>query len=183
MKVNVLNNVQCYQLRELEHGCWADIYMSANGNTGTLFIQSDYGSWDYFWGSCGKPFKEFLVGLDRGYLLTKLNSGKELYFDCDLYIKNLRKELDKLYLNSEIEPQEHDDALWEISEYLEDYSTKESICSAFYSDCKVLSKIFPDGFSTSSATDFHPLMYRFYEEAWVPFVQLLKEELKEVKNV
>ena len=71
--------VECYRLRH-SSGMWADITIDANKETGRIQIASDYGSWQNYWGSCGKPFKLFLQSLDKYYVAGKFGASK--WFDA-----------------------------------------------------------------------------------------------------
>lgn len=75
-------HVECYKLRRPGTGDgWADITLDVNGNAGRIQIASDYGSWEHYWGSCGCPFKEFLINLSKDihYAAGKFGEGK--WFD------------------------------------------------------------------------------------------------------
>lgn len=47
------------------------------GSDGYFSVISSYGNYSYFWAAPGKPFKEFLAKLDKGYVLDKLSYGKK----------------------------------------------------------------------------------------------------------
>ncbi len=57
---------QAYKIRHSETSMyWSDILIDCGNNSGRLIIVSDYGKWSHYWDGCGKPFKEFLIDLEK----------------------------------------------------------------------------------------------------------------------
>lgn len=61
------DKVEIYRLRNvgISKSNWADIMIDTQEGSecGRIVIISDWGSWKYYWGACGCPFKVFLVEL------------------------------------------------------------------------------------------------------------------------
>jgi hypothetical protein len=74
----IIEKAQCevYMLRLRKGGgYWADITLHCHNNAGCIQIASDYGRWQYYWGACGCPFKEFLTELnDMEYVASKFGA-------------------------------------------------------------------------------------------------------------
>lgn len=83
---------ELYKIRELPHSGWANITIDAAGHHGRIMIASDYGDWQYFWSHCGMPFKEFLQGLDSGYVAGKFGCGNS-YFDVDRTVGRYKADI------------------------------------------------------------------------------------------
>lgn len=57
---------------------WARIWLTSDGCFTCL---SDYGHYGHWWGSPGCEFRKFLTGIDSGYLIRCLHTGKRLDYD------------------------------------------------------------------------------------------------------
>lgn len=75
------NTVEQYKIRHSSGSCWADIVLDSGDGCGRIQIASDFGDWQYYWGSCGCSFKKFLTEIDMGYFAGKV--GESDWFDID----------------------------------------------------------------------------------------------------
>jgi len=57
-----------------KYGLWARIWITDDGCFTCL---SDHGNYGYWWSHPGCEFREFLCGVDDGYLTTKLSAGEK----------------------------------------------------------------------------------------------------------
>lgn len=166
--------VECYKIRNKY--TWADITIDANGNTGRIQIASDYGSWQNYWGSCGKSFKEFLLHLDKHYVAGKF--GADRWFDSEKTIKAFKQCIIENrrngYLDFETAREAYDEA-----ESLNDYTQEtefyrelddKSEIMRLYDHCPDLSYGIESGFEN------------FWNKVWPIFINTLESELASLKE-
>lgn len=81
---------ESYEIRE--KGRWlATIIIS---KTGMLNVQSDYGDYCYHWTSLGDmTFKQFLISIDKTYLISKIGRETPKEFDLESSVKNVKKDI------------------------------------------------------------------------------------------
>ena len=85
---------QVYKFRRPQASYWADITLDDNGTCGRIQIASDFGAWQYYWGACGCPLKEFLIGLNYHYVAGKFKVEEDFFEDETIlrYKKDLLAE-------------------------------------------------------------------------------------------
>jgi len=159
--------VECYKIRQLGGLLWADIVVDASESAGRIQIASDYGSWEYYWGSFGEGFKKFLTGLDIHYTAGKFGEGR--WFDQEATINGLKKSV-KEYDGSKSEKGE---MLDEIAS-LEDY-TDENTFTHMAHDRKNLHNLWDCG--PDIKTGISPSFLNFWEKLWPVFIDELKKEV------
>ena len=176
-------NLQVYRLRNFKDSTiWADIYIDENGDRtgGALTIRSDYGSWDYYWGSCGKTLKEFICGIGIDYLMNKLSSRNE--FDYDRWKNEAISQIKYALQEKDIDGDKCDELMQELENlgregfrsedalyvYLRESSSSSSKLFSFFGD----SESFPSG------KDYPTGLKLFVENIWKPFIVELKKELQ-----
>ncbi len=190
------STIECYKLRSKENSLWADITIDSLGNTGRVQIASDYGSWQYYWGSCGESFKKFLTGLNISYVAGKF--GENSWFDLPSTITNLRSSI-----ISENYPEiDKDDYDMEDSEEKESYEEEvkyrqSQIDETIEPDLKRLSSAGSENefvdiwYRCEKLSDYierpdmvhriSPLFERFWKEIWLVFiVELQNENTKDI---
>jgi hypothetical protein len=169
-----------YRLRDAATWAWATIALrdyqrSANDATilhgGEILINSDFGNYAYSWGNMGCPLKQFLCGLDRGYIIDKLANGREYEFDFDGSVVLVKKEIIK-------QRREHDldtiDARLAWEEIPTDRCSQDMFIHRLF-DCKPLGRE-PWCFTT---TREKPRFTAFHKHVWLPFIEHLRAEISD----
>lgn len=165
------SNVECYKLRHESGAYWADITIDSKGNTGRIQIASDFGSWQHYWGACGKPFKEFLITLDIQYFARKVGEGK--WFDFHKTILQYKEYVLHERRKEFIEADKARKMFDEIK--IIDENGEGGFMQVMYNDCPALMNEFdhcPD-----TRTDISPSFRKFWEMTWSVFIKMLKEEI------
>lgn len=168
--------------------------------SGSLLIQSDYGSYDYQWGSCGVSFKEFLIKISPDYLLSKL--GKRNEFNLNNSINGVKREIEEYFkelkvhytdlIRDEDEQEKYEgpeyllnpDDQIEYDEFIEEIEQFRNHCSDSSHDfvynfpIRIFKRIYNDDYSSlplchEYASDLRQLV----ECVWPDFINVLKEEL------
>lgn len=163
--------IESYKLRFDDHFYWADINIDALDKSGRIQIASDYGDWQYYFGSCSINFKEFLINLNIDYLANKFGENK--WFDLDKTIDNLNNrinEIDLLYNKIEIE--------YELNN-LKNSSCKEEFINTMWQCPKILKM---EDYCPHLITDISPAFKNFWKNIWIPFINELKKELNISNN-
>ena len=99
-------------------GGWAVIFLDS---CGTFSAVSDYGNYGYVWTNPGRPFHEFLMGLDNDYLSRKLADGAREYQGEETH-KEVLVELKRLLDAGDLDEQSYDEELL----LLEDHDNLDS---------------------------------------------------------
>lgn len=159
------SNVECYKIR-CDSFYWADINIDASGNTGRIQIASDFGDWQYYWGSCGCPFKEFLAGLNIDYVAGKFGANK--WFDLDGTIKSLKETIKYFRPDKELKSE----LMGEIKN-LENSSGENEFVHIMH-DCDRIMEM------TNHCPDMvygiSPGFKRFWKEIWPVFIKEIQKE-------
>lgn len=137
---------------------WATISISDDG---VFNAQTDCGNFNYYWGSPGKSFKEFLIDVcskDTSYLYRKLaSSEREGQIDVDKTIINMKATLiqNRLenrnrtpYVSDELSPEEARE-LWDALDCIQSNHSEispDAFSSLFYYELpdKERRKVFSD---------------------------------------
>jgi len=159
--------VECYKIRQLGGLLWADITVDPSENSGRIQIASDYGSWEYYWGSCGEGFKKFLTGLDIHYAAGKFGEGR--WFDQEATINGLKKSV-KEYDGTK---REKGVMVNEIASL--EYCMNQNTFIHMAYDCKTLHKLWDSG--PDIETGISPSFLNFWEKLWPVFIDELKKEV------
>ncbi|KVO11762.1 hypothetical protein [Burkholderia ubonensis] len=169
--------IERYSLRG-DHGVWATIALrgweatSASGDVhhcGEILINSDYGNYAYAWGSMGCPLKQFLIEIDRGYLLNKL-AGLSLYeFDFDASVERVKREILQQRRDGSLDRDEAREAWNDIPS---DNQGKDLfINELFRIDC-----LGEEPWHFAKERE-RPELGGFYKHVWTPFTEHLRAEL------
>lgn len=184
------STIECYKLRSKTSSVWADITLDSLDRAGRLQIASDYGNWQYYWGSCGESFKKFLTGLDIGYVANKF--GENRYFDLNATLKNLK---DCIISENfpEINADDYDLTDEEEKASFEDEKlSRQSKIDEFNNDFERLSNAYDENdfvhiwYQCDNIIELverpdivhciSPLFLRFWNEIWPFFINELKKE-------
>jgi hypothetical protein len=155
--------LECYSIRA--NKTWAEISLDCGNKSGRLQIASDYGSWQYYWGAAGVPFKEFLLGLNIQYTAGKF--GESRWFDHEATMKELRE------LVAAHDNEEEKEAMTEELEELEDCTDSNSFQHIAY-NADTLHKLWDTG--PNIHTDISPSFRHFWDKLWSVFIDELKKE-------
>lgn len=163
------SNSEVYKIKSSE--TWANITIESLGKKGYISIQSDYGNWSNYWGSCGDSFKKFLTSLNIDYFAGKV--GEDNFIDVEGSLKNMYHTISKAYLDNEIESDVLEDIKKEISILegcrSENFDSElwhcENIVDFFDSDPPYIKCV-------------SPRFNSFWEKVWMPFCEYLKSENK-----
>lgn len=170
-----ITKTQCelYKIRSNKNnGIWADITISDTGKFGRIQIASDYGDWQYGWGSFSNGFKQFLCGLDKGYVAGKFGAGN--HFDFDATIKSLKRTIIDLRKDEYITAEKARSAIYRSCE-IEGSGpmSKDAYASEFYHSDEF---DFFDPCDIPYCTSYEPGFNQFWQELWPVFINALKEE-------
>ncbi len=169
------SKVDCYKLRDKTSGMyWADITVDAHENTGRIQIASDFGDYQYYWGSCGRPFKEFLTRLNIVYASSKFGADK--WFDLDATILDYKKSLLQ-YRRDGGDPATCRVIFNQILELVDTGSENEFRCELW--NRHELTSLF--NHCPEIKTDVSPQFKKFWNTAWQAFITELKKEVEEEK--
>lgn len=163
------SKVEIYRLRD--NGRWADITIDENGNAGRISIASDWGSWQYFWGSCGCPFKEFLIGLKSNIHYVADKMGADNYLDKEATIKGIRSYIND---NKEYFPNRKE-MLLEVDNISEEDWTDSSGFYQLINSTNYLVECYDWIEVVKTIT---PQFRGFWKEAFIPFLESLQAEAK-----
>jgi hypothetical protein len=169
------STIQLYQLRNIDNGGWADISIDEGKNSGRISIASDWGTWQYYWNSCGKPFKQFLIDLrnDMPYVAGKMNADR--WFDFDATIKKLKEDVLVSRRNEQIDKEQARLIYDEIKEI--DNACSISDRNHFYDLLATSDNLSEWRYDAETETDVTPQFKAFWQKAFLPFLTYLEQEL------
>lgn len=166
--------VECYKIRHETGMYWADITLDVTGGkSGRIQIASDYGDWNYYWGSAGPSFKEFLLRVDKGYAAQKF--GADRWFDLDGTIKDYKIRVLEVRQDGCIDADKARELYDSIKE-LESASGENEFVQIMWTLPKLMS--FFDGTPDMNRT-YTPGFRQFWENVWPVFLERLKMEIEE----
>lgn len=157
-----------------ENNNFAEFILKPIDNTGTLIINSSFGTWSYYWGACGMKFKDFLISMqyDRDYLMSKLSSK---VFSLDLTISNIQYDIVKSNFTNDIKKT----LLNELSVLVKNssYDGKDFMINYNNYCHKIKYHIYQNDYPSSGA-DYPNDIKNFYEIFWNEFIIFLMNENK-----
>lgn len=157
--------IECYKIRP-GGGVWADISLAVTNNGGRISINSNFGTWENFWGVFGENFKQFLCGCDLIQMAYVF--GENRHFDHAATMEVLRKLV-----------AEHDDEQ-EILEMIKEVEILDTCKAAdvfnrVAYDSPVTKRTFDIGLCIQ--TTIGPGFRYFWDEIWPIFIEELKKEI------
>lgn len=165
------SHVEVYKIRTESGMYWADITIDNNGEKGRIQIASDYGDWQYYWGSCGCPFKKFLTHLDIGYTAGKFR--EDGWFDEEATKRSIYNDIKYRRECRDLTADQAKELIDECQEL--DFSSKESYQFSFFNS-ELLCKEF-DSCDIPFETNISPLFRQFWNEPWKAFIEQIKQEI------
>jgi hypothetical protein len=165
---------ELYKLRGLPHNGWADITIDAAEEHGRIQIASDWGNWSFFWSHCGGPFKDFLPGLDIGYVAGKFGANK--WFDHEKSLRELKRDLLLGRRGEQGNPLSKEKAreLWEEVDRLQDEGNETAFGMRLYNNDDLFSRY--DGCDFPIYYGIDPGFRNFWRDCWPVFLEYLKNE-------
>jgi hypothetical protein len=166
---------ETYTLRG-EQSLWAKINLEYGEKSVNVMINSDYGSYAYYWGSTGENPKSFLCNISKHYTMLKF-AGENIYeADWEKRLERIYKEIEYKLKEKEITKEEAIIAKKEAKKII-NYGTSEDIYFKEMMENEYLEKIFydfeiiPEDIKIKSTVDM------FWENIWIPFINELKKEI------
>lgn len=166
-----------YQLRHKDGNgmYWADITLSEYDKAGRIQVASDFGDWQYYWGACGKPFKEFLLEIGKDYVAGKW--GADRHFNLAKTIQVLKEWIEEDTKCGYISSGKSAALLNEIALIEEEGPITEMQLHLFADDnCPALLEC--DAGLIEVTYDYTPQFNRFWSMVWTDFTSILKTEIK-----
>lgn len=149
-----------------------------------LSISSDFGNWSYRWHDPGGPFKEFLVRLEKDYLIGKLSKGTtefDVHRTVDSLKEFLKQKMDR------VSPEDYERSSAFLCDRAGGADTVEELMQMMQDDpdSEILEEVFegPDFYPVITHACYKPpgLVESFFDQIWAPlFVPKLKQELEMV---
>lgn len=167
-----------------DHCLWAKINLECINESVNVMISSDFGEFSHYWGCCGTNPKEFLIGLDMHYAMKKLMGSTNNMYEADFpaRLNSVKKMIiqDRKVL---ILGKDTAKCAWdEIVEIIDECGNSEDVYFNLCFHSKYLDDVFQDFGSIPTDTKLKPKVTAFWNEVWLPFVEYLKEEIKEGEN-
>lgn len=163
MKIQV-THVTNYKLRTANS--WADIVIDTpRPGAVQVLINSDYGSWSYFWGACGRDWKLFLSSLDRHYMASKFGCDRE--FDADRTLRNYRNAILTARRSDELDEERARECWDKIHGILEEAMDSRHFQSMVY-DEQCFNWMYDTG--PDYDTRINPQFDAFFDTFWTKFL-------------
>lgn len=164
--------IESYKIRLDDHE-WADIAIDKGVKSGRIQIASGWGSWERYWGSCGQPFIEFLIGLNINYAAGKF--GCDRHFDLDSTVKLWKKEIIDARKDNNVDS-EYARVLFNEVLRFESEQPNKSFAEHMMWTSELLEFF-------NHSPDFHttisPAFLNFWKRIWIPFTEHLQSEINE----
>ena len=173
---------ELYQVRSGKGSLsWGDITLSLGNTSVSVTATSDYGTFDHRWTHCGGEPKQFLCGLDFQYTMKKLTNGGLYVADTEAYGNEIKERIIEARKDDCISKEDARTAWDEMLSIYEEYDGGDLFFHALY-DHEFFTVIFGDYEALPSAEKYCNRAVDFWGDVWVPFIDSLKEELKNAPN-
>lgn len=172
---------ETYTLKD--DGClWAKINIDCGEQSVNVMISSDYGEYNYFWGSTGSNPKQFLTDIDMYYGMNKLMHGnKNMYLpDWEERKKSFKEMIIEERKDGNISKNEARNSWTEMMDIFDECQHSEDIYFEKVWNSDVLESVIFDTDSIPSNTKLNPRVNEFWKKIWIPFTNELKTELDAV---
>ena len=168
---------ETYTLRG-EHGLWAKINLDCGEKSVNVMISSDYGEFNYYWGSTGYIPKKFLCRLDMHYAMKKLMGSTQNMYEPDFpsRIKSVNKQIIEARRESEITKDQARNAWNEAIEIFEYCGNSNDIYYSRFMESDKFNNIFYDWESIPEDDKLKPKVKMFWDNIWLPFTRELRKE-------
>lgn len=157
-------------------GAWGDISLAFGEHSVNVMINSDYGSFGYYWGATGPDPRKFLCEIDMHYAMNKLTSCNLYEPDPDKYSDEVKESIigarKEQYLDKDQAREAWDDML----SIVEDSASVDLMYHQLV-DHELFEAVFGDHEGLPCATRVRPTVVAFWDNVWKPFVKQLQSEL------
>ena len=167
-----------------ERGSWlASIFL--DDLLGQISIQSDYGSYSYWWSKNGRgteTLKEFLSRTNDGYVMDKFGyGGKNDHFFSQKTVDRIKEEILRNRRNKQINKAQARKCYEEIEELDSDCNTSQELYSQLdrWADTTMELIYNNSPYDIPWVNDTHPHLQAFMKEVWPLFIGQIKTEFKE----
>jgi len=149
---------------------------------GILLVESSYGSFNYWWGAAGTDFKTFLTQVNSDYFFGKVRQGQNNdHFYRDETDKEVKRRILEYRRSDDISKERAREAWNDLLE-IEDYHGWDRSVATLYvqefMQSDALNTIFQDFDSIPLIQGFPKECHHFWERVWLPFIEMLKEEIR-----
>jgi len=172
-----------YELRNIEHCSYAFITLTDLWeNAGMLSIVSDYGSWNYLWGSMGSDIRNFLSHTGVGYLMDKLTYDKRSdaeYFNERKTLHEIKRKIIDYRADDTISKELAREAWDEAVDLFDErtFDTPNEYATVVMETCNALWKVF-DFEDMPLVKEYSPSIKAFFEHVWPIFIEEIKGKLE-----
>lgn len=169
---------ETYTLRWTKKSWWAVITIDTSN--GIFMVMSDFGSYNYRWGSPGKSFKEFLIGLEKdpSYLLKKISS---MEFDPEGTLKQFIADAKKGRDDETISPLQYEE-IEAIIFKLQHGGNSSHEYQAALMNSDAVGTLYGYDLSCYASCQRYPYEAKaFVEHIYPEFVRILKDEISAPK--
>jgi len=182
MKIVHKRQVECYKVRNKGTSSgWANFNCEWGDESVHVMIDSDYGSYSYYWSHCGQDPKAFLISLERMYAMEKLNNYNYFEFDetqLDAELKSIILYTRREYYDSFTKEMARD--AWDT--LLGIYDGSKDLYYEKLFEYEHFEELFGDSEGLPHPRRVIPKLVTFWDECWIPFTQALQEELDSEKS-
>lgn len=155
-------------------GGWAVVFLTEDGFFSAI---SDYGNYSYHWGSPGRPFKEFVIGLldDPRYFMCKVS---KMGFDYDTSLNNIKRDVLKARRVGDIDSEDARICMDEIEDNLSHRAELSEFCHGIEDCFWLLTGIYGNDLSSIPlAYEYDAQVKGFVREVFPRLAEILKKEL------
>lgn len=159
---------------------FTDEGQSGDDHWGVIAITSSFGSVGHYFGSIGpRPFWDFLLGCEWGYLANKLWGLEARQFDFDASVKAIKLRVIERRRRDDITKEEARDC-WDEIEGLESGQDEGFFSGQIYYDCEAICKHVDIYEGDIFAKVDNPQCIGFRDDIWVHFCAWLRAEKAKV---
>ena len=169
-----------YRIRG-EHFLWANITVRPFKNKKyfgvEINIKSDYGDYQYTWGSMGSDYVDFLSNVDYSYFMGKMrsNRGGGYRFSSERSEKLIREKIKRYRREGNITAPKARE-FWDALEYVE-FNSKEGFFYTLMETRELFEELYgSDPIAIDTADEYDPQCRGFWENIWPIFLDILKNE-------
>ncbi|WP_084977330.1 hypothetical protein [Plesiomonas shigelloides] len=170
--------IELYQVRHEFGDGWADISLTFGEKSVNVMVSSDYGSFSHYWGHCGYNPKEFLTDINFDYCMGKFFESKKLYIlDAEACENEIKQSIISLRKDGELTADEAREA-WDdlLNPEYGPQAGRDYYHRELY-ESKHFERVFVDYESLPEKTKINPLCQEFWNNCWLPFIDVLKAEI------